>query len=107
MEMIELIPRTHIDILESSVKGLLSTITGRGLVCTRFCNVTLKDDKLLIDSIAEDQLKHLQSHGKISVIVVDPINVDRWLSIQGTASDKEANGSRYRVDIRNVITFQS
>lgn len=106
MEMLVLIPRSHIDILKSSVRGLLSTITSSGLVCTKFCSVTFKDDKLLIDSIAEYQLKHLQSYSKVSVMVVDPTNVDSWLSIQGTAINLNVNGSRCSVDIGNVISFQ-
>jgi hypothetical protein len=100
------IPESHSDILEKKARSILSTISPNNEISSGFCFIRYKDDQILLHSIEEEQVRHIITNQKISIMVIDPSNVDRWLCIQGLALVSEnLKVLRCIVLIENVILF--
>ena len=96
------IPVSHADILERPVRAVLSTLEPGGGLRSSPCTCLGEGDRLLITSVDPAQLWQIGLNPKVSVLVVDPGNVDRWLCVQGDAAPR---GSALEVSIRRFIAF--
>ena len=99
-----MIPRTHIDVFDSPVRGVLSAASNDGWVISGLCQVVLDVNKVHLKELDDEYFKTLEEGAKVSVLVVDPLNVDRWLCIQGTTI-LDLEKSSWYLDILKIIAF--
>jgi hypothetical protein len=99
------IPASHSDIVKEETRVVLSTINQLGEVYTAFCTVRFVDDNLMIYSIDDENIKQIKMNNKISILSIDPLNVDRWFCIQGSLSPFMVKESQFVVKIDKVIIF--
>jgi len=97
------VPGSHADILEKPVRAVLSTHELGGGLRSSPCTCLGKGDHLLITSVDLAQVRQIGLNPKVSVLVVDPGNVDRWLCVQGDAAI--SGGATCEVSIRRVMVF--
>jgi general stress protein 26 len=97
------IPESHADILEKPVRAVLSTFEPGGGLRSNLCTCLGEGDSLLITSVDPAQVRQIELNPKVSMLVMDPRNVDRWLCVQGDAS--VPGGAACKVSIRRVMVF--
>jgi len=97
------IPESHADILEKPVRAVLSTFEPGGGLRSSLCTCLGEGSRLLIMLVDPVQVHQIELNPKVSVLVMDPGNVDRWLCVQGDAS--VSGGAAYQVSIRRVMVF--
>jgi hypothetical protein len=98
------IPKSHSYIVEKKSRAVLSTIT-KSEVYSAFCIIQYKEDQIFIDSIEDEQIKHILLNDKVSLLTIDPSNVDRWFSIQGIIFLNEMKDPCFEVKIKKIILF--
>jgi len=96
------VPASHADILEGPVTAVLSTLEPGGGLRSSPCTCRGAGDRLIITQVEEAQERQMRLNPKVSVLIVDPGNVDRWLSVQG---DVALHGAAWEARIRRVIAF--
>jgi len=96
------VPGSHADILVSPVRAVLSTFEQSGRLYSSLCTCQGEGSRLMILSADQAQLQQMRLNPRVSVMVFDPGNVDRWMCIRGDAS---VSGSVCEVSFRRVITF--
>lgn len=100
------VPRSHADILEQPVRSILNTIKPEYQPSSDFCQCEIDGDIVLLSRLKDDQVYQVKSNPKISIMVIDPINVDRWLCIQGDIINVEnLPQRRCKVRIKRIIHF--
>lgn len=102
------IPESHSDIIEKKARSILSTIRPNNEIYSGFCFIRYKDNQIGLHSIEEEQVRHIKTNPKISIMGIDPSNVDHWLCIQGLAlvpEDWKIDRASCNVLIKNVILF--
>jgi len=72
----QLIPVSHVDILMEQTRAVLSTLDDAG-VFSGYCWIQMVDGVVFLDSVDTEQSKHVVSSDKVSILVVDPVNIDR------------------------------
>jgi general stress protein 26 len=97
------IPESHSDIIKNKTRAVLSTVDQNSEVHSTFCFIRKIDDDVYIDSIHENQIEHIRTNNKISILTADPTNLDRWICIQGEIIS-DVNRSK-TVKIKKVILF--
>jgi general stress protein 26 len=97
------VPESHADILEKPVRAVLSTFEPSGRLHSSLCTCLGEGGRLLITSVDPAQARQIGLNPKVSVLVMDPGNVDRWLCVQGDAS--VSGGAACEVSIRRVMVF--
>jgi general stress protein 26 len=97
------VPESHADILEKPVRAVLSTFESGGRLRSSLCTCLGEGGSLLITSVDPAQVRQIGLNPKVSVLVVDPGDVDRWLCAQGDAS--VSGGEACEVSIRRVTIF--
>jgi len=95
-------PESHADILEGPVTAVLSTVEPGGGLRSSPCVCRGGGDGLLVTSVDPVQARQIMLNSKVSVLVVDPANVDRWLCVQGDAAPRRGE---WGLSIRHVRVF--
>ena len=98
------ISESHIDIMYEKTRAVLSTVNGSE-VYSAFCTIKSYDGEILLDTLDEDQINQIKENEKVSIMVIDPTNMGRWLCIQGTIKLKEIQDPRFSVKIKKIIKF--
>lgn len=98
------IPESHVDIVKERARAVLSTVNDLG-VFSAFCFIKNEDEKVLLDIIDVDQIEHIRDNERVSIMAIDPSNVDRWFCIQGTIDTKEIEPTNFNVKINKIILF--
>ena len=99
------VPESHSDILEEEARSILSTFGPNNEIFSGFCFIRYEDDQILLSSIDDEQMRYILTNAKVSILIIDPSNVDRWFCIQGTISPINIKESHFQVKIREVIKF--
>lgn len=94
------IPESHKEFIAEKTPAVLSTINGTEVV-SAFCQIQGNDEDIILIDICMEQIEHIQENEKISVMTIDPSNMDRWLCIQGTIKPKKET----KVNINKIIKF--
>ena len=97
------IPESHLDILTGKTTAVLSTII-KSDIYSAFCSIRVEKDQIFVEMVEEEQLRHIRGNGKVSILTIDPSNVDRWFCIQGKIKPKE-DDVRFQVNIQRIIKF--
>jgi len=96
------IPESHADILVKPVRAVLSTLEPGGGLRSSPCTCSGTEERLIITSVEEAQAQQMKLNPRVSVMILDPKNVDRWLCVQG---DAVLRGAAWEVSIRRVMVF--
>ncbi len=96
------VPVSHADILENPVMAVLSTLEPGGGLRSSPCTCRGAGDSLIVTSVEEAQAQQMKLNPRVSVMVLDPENVDRWLCVQGDAAPRRRE---WELSIRRVIGF--
>ena len=97
------VPVSHADILERPVRAVLSTLEPGGGLRSSPCTCRVAGDRLIITSVEAAQAQQMKLNPRVSVMVLDPENVDRWLCVQGDADI--SGGTTCEVSIKRVMMF--
>ena len=82
--MVNEIPESHLDLVEKPHHGVLTTIMPNGQPQSSIVWCDYDGDKILINTTKERQKgKNLLKNSKISLLIIDPKDLDRFLSIRG------------------------
>ena len=98
------IPESHIDIIYEKTQAVLSTVNGSN-VHSSFCTIKNYDEEIILDTLDEEQINPINQNERVSIMVIDPTNMGRWLCIQGTIKPKEIQNQSYSVKIKKIIKF--
>lgn len=96
------VPVSHADILEKPVRAVLSTLEPGGGLRSSLCTCRGAGDSLIVTSVEEAQAQQMRLNPRVSVMVLDPENVDRWLCVQGDATPRRG---KWELSIRRVMVF--
>jgi predicted metal-dependent TIM-barrel fold hydrolase len=77
------VPESHYDIIEDKTRAVISTVDQNSEVHSAICFIIEIDDDVYIDSINDEQIEHLLTNNRASILTIDPNKVDRWFCIQG------------------------
>jgi len=96
------VPRSHADILEKPVRAVLSTLETGGGLRSSPCTCKGGGYCLIVTTVEEEQARQMGLNPHVSVMILDPGNVDRWLCVQGDAA---LQGSVWEISVRRVMVF--
>ena len=96
------VPGSHADILEKPVLAVLSTLEPGGGLRSSPCSCRGGGNRLIVTSVEGEQALQMGLNPRVSVMILDPGNVDRWLCVQGDAA---LQGSVWGISIRRVMVF--
>lgn len=98
------IPESHIDIVNENTLAVLSTINNSE-VYSAFCTIKNCNEKIILDTIDEEQINHIKENKRVSILTIDPANMGHWFCIQGTTEFKNNENANYSVKIKKIILF--
>jgi len=98
------IPESHLDILTGKTTAVLSTII-KSDIYSAFCSIRVEKDQIFVEMVEEEQLRHIRGNGKVSILTIDPSNVDRWFCIQGAIIVNDNVASSHRLSVNKIILF--
>ena len=96
------VPGSHADILARPVRAVLSTLEPGGGLRSSPCTCRGGGDRLIVTSVEEAQARQMGLNPRVSIMIVDPGNVDRWLCVQGDAALRRGS---WEVPLRRVMVF--
>ncbi len=97
------IPESHSDIIEDKTRAVLSTVNKNSEIHSAFCFIRNIDDDIFIDIIDKEQIRHINTNNKVSILTNDPDNVARWFCIQGEIISNLNKAKT--VKVKKVILF--
>ena len=75
---------SHVDLLTTPIHGVLTTIMSDGQPQSSIVWCDYDGDHLLISTTLERQKgKNMQRNSKVSLLVIDPKDAGRWISVRG------------------------
>lgn len=93
------IPITHHDLLVRPVHGVLSTMMPDGQPQSSLVWVDYDGRHVLINTTLERQKgRNMQVNPRVTVLVVDPQRVDRWIEIRGRVVELTPEGAEAHAD---------
>ncbi|MFW9929986.1 MAG: PPOX class F420-dependent oxidoreductase [Candidatus Thorarchaeota archaeon] len=92
------VPQTHKDLLEDPNHGVLTTIMPDGQPQSSLVWIDYDGENILINTTKERQKgKNMMKNPKVSILVVDPQDESRFISIRGDVEITET-GARQHLD---------
>lgn len=82
------VPESHIDLLLRPVHGVLATVMPDGSPQSSIVWVDYDGEYVLINTTLERRKgRNMQANPRVTLLVIDPGNVSRWIEIRGRVSD--------------------
>ena len=93
------IPDSHRDLLTEPIHGVLSTMMPDGQPQSSIVWTDYDGAYVLINTTLERQKgRNMSSNPKVSLLVVDPNDISRWIEIRGNVADIIPNGAEAHAD---------
>ena len=93
------VPNTHIDLLQSPVHGVLTTMMPDGMPQSSVIWVDYDGEYLLVNTTLERQKgKNMQANPKVAILVIDPKNSSRWIEVRGRVREITSEGAETHAD---------
>lgn len=82
------IPDTHLDLLQTPVHGVLTTIMPDGAPQSSIIWVDYDGEYLLINTTLERQKgRNMRANPKVTLLVIDPNDSSRWIEVRGQVKE--------------------
>lgn len=93
------IPETHLDLLQTPVHGVLTTIMPDGGPQSSIIWVDYDGECVLINTTLERQKgRNLRANPKVTILVIDPNDSSRWVEVRGQVREITAEGAEAHAD---------
>lgn len=93
------IPNTHVDLLQTPVHGVLTTIMPDGTPQSSLVWVDYDGECVLLNTTLERQKgRNMQSNPKVTILVMDPKDSTRWVEVRGHVSEIAQDGAEDHAD---------
>ena len=97
--MIPVIPDSHLDLLHGNVHGVLTTLMPDGTPQSSLVWTDYDGQYLLINTTLERQKgRNMRRNPRVGLLVVDPQNTNRWVSVRGLVLEITAEGAESHAD---------
>ena len=96
------IPNTHLDLFQTSVHGVLTTLMPDGAPQSSLIWVDYDGEDVLVNTTLERQKgRNMQANPKVTILVMDPKNSSRWIEVRGQVREITPEGAE---DHANKLT---
>lgn len=93
------VPETHLDLLQTPVHGVLTTIMPDGGPQSSIIWVDYDGECVLINTTLERQKgRNLRANPKVTILVMDPNDSSRWVEVRGQVREITAEGAEAHAD---------
>ena len=93
------IPNTHLDLFQSPVHGVLTTIMPDGTPQSSIIWVDYDGECVLINTTLERQKgRNMRANPKVTVLVIDPNDSSRWVEVRGQVKEIRREGAEAHAD---------
>jgi PPOX class probable F420-dependent enzyme len=93
------IPNTHLDLLQTPVHGILTTIMPDGTPQSSLVWVDYDGEYVLLNTTLERQKgRNMQMNPKVTILVIDPKDSGRWVEVRGRVSEITQDGAECHAD---------
>lgn len=93
------IPDTHLDLLQTRVHGVLTTIMPDGKPQSSIVWVDWDGGDVLINTTLERQKgRNMKANPKVTLLIIDPNASSRWIEVRGHVREVTQEGAEEHVD---------
>lgn len=93
------VPETHLDLLQTPVHGVLTTVLPDGGPQSSIIWVDYDGECVLINTTLERQKgRNLRANPKVTILVMDPNDSSRWVEVRGQVREITAEGAEAHAD---------
>lgn len=93
------IPDTHLDLLQTPVHGVLTTIMPDGAPQSSIIWVDYDGECVLINTTLERQKgRNMRANPKVTILVIDPNDSSRWVEVRGQVREITSEGAEAHAD---------
>jgi PPOX class probable F420-dependent enzyme len=93
------IPDTHIDLLQTPVHGVLTTMMPDGSPQSSVVWVDYDGQYVLINTTLERQKgRNMQANPRVTLLVMDPGDSSRWIEVRGQVKEITGEGAEAHAD---------
>jgi PPOX class probable F420-dependent enzyme len=93
------IPDTHVELLQTPVHGVLTTIMPDGTPQSSIIWVDYDGECVLINTTLERQKgRNMRVNPKVTVLVIDPNDSSRWVEVRGQVKEITPEGAEAHAD---------
>ena len=97
--MLITIPKTHIDLFQNPVHGVLTTLMPDGIPQSSIVWIDYDGEYVLINTTLERQKgRNMQTNPKVTILVIDPKDVSRWVEVRGLVKEITQLGAEEHAD---------
>jgi len=97
--MASMIPNTHLDLLQTPVHGVLTTVMPDGAPQSSIIWVDYDGQYVLINTTLERQKgRNMQDNPKVTILVIDPKDSSRWVEVRGQVCEITQGGAEDHAD---------
>ncbi len=93
------LPASHLDLLQTPVHGVLTTVLPDGMPQSSMVWVDTDGEHILLNTTLERQKgRNLRRNPKTTLLVIDPRNTSRWIEVRGRVIGITTEGSAAHAD---------
>jgi PPOX class probable F420-dependent enzyme len=93
------IPNTHLDLFQTPVHGVLTTIMPNGAPQSSLIWVDYDGEDVLVNTTLERQKgRNMRTNPKVTILVIDPKNSSRWIEVRGQVKEITPEGAEDHAD---------
>ena len=97
--MASMIPNTHLDLLQTPVHGVLTTVMPDGAPQSSIIWVDYDGQYVLINTTLDRQKgRNMRANPKVTILVIDPNDSSRWLEVRGRVREITQTGAEAHAD---------
>jgi PPOX class probable F420-dependent enzyme len=93
------VPHSHLDLLQTPVHGVLTTIMPDGSPQSSIIWVDYDGECVLINTTLERQKgRNMRANPKVTILVIDPKDSSRWIEVRGHVMEITQQGAEVHAD---------
>ncbi len=94
------VPKTHRDLFQKPVHGVLTTMMPDGTPQSSIVWVDYDGEHLLINTTLERQKgQNMRANPKVALLVIDPGDTGRWIEVRGQVTEMTTDGAEAHADV--------
>jgi PPOX class probable F420-dependent enzyme len=97
--MITTIPDSHLDLFQTPVHGVLTTIMPDGSPQSSVIWVDYDGENVMVNTTLERQKgRNMRANPKVTILVIDPHDSSRWIEVRGHVREITQEGAEEHAD---------